>query len=80
MKKIVKLLGINFNDIKIEINKNYAVEGNFVQIRNIDKTQQELKTELLKIPGVKIIEYNTREYPYNEKLAPLIGFVKNGDR
>lgn len=80
MKKIAKLLGINFNDIKIEINKNYAVEGNFVQIRNIDKTQQELKTELLKIPGVKIIEYNTREYPYNEKLVPLIGFVKNGDR
>ena len=80
MKKIAKLLGINFNDIKIEINKNYAVEGNFVQIRNIDKTQQELKTELLKIPGVKIIEYNTREYQYNEKLAPLIGFVKNGDR
>lgn len=76
---ISKLLNITYKDIKAELAKPYVVDGTFVHLKNIDREQQELKTALLKIPAVKIIDYDIREYPYNEKLSTLLGFVQNDD-
>lgn len=76
---ISKLLNIPYKDIKAELAKPYVVDGTFVHLKNIDREQQELKTALLKIPAVKIIDYDIREYPYNEKLSTLLGFVQNDD-
>lgn len=79
LRAISKLLNITYKDIKAELAKPYVVDGTFVHLRNIDREQQELKTALLKIPAVKIIDYDIREYPYNEKLSTLLGFVQNDD-
>ena len=79
LRNIAKLLNINYRDIKSELTKSYVVDGIFVHLKNIDREQQELKTELLKIPGVKIIDYDIREYPYNEKTSTLLGFVQNDE-
>ena len=79
LRVISKLLNITYKDIKAELAKPYVVDGTFVHLKNIDREQQELKTALLKIPAVKIIDYDIREYPYNEKLSTLLGFVQNDD-
>ena len=79
LRAISKLLNIIYKDIKAELAKPYVVDGTFVHLKNIDREQQELKTALLKIPAVKIIDYDIREYPYNEKLSTLLGFVQNDD-
>ena len=79
LRAISKLLNITYKDIKAELAKPYVVDGTFVHLKNIDRKQQELKTALLKIPAVKIIDYDIREYPYNEKLSTLLGFVQNDD-
>ena len=79
LRAISKLLNITYKDIKAELAKPYVVDGTFVHLKNIDREQQELKTALLKIPAAKIIDYDIREYPYNEKLSTLLGFVQNDD-
>lgn len=79
LRAISKLLNITYKDIKAELAKPYVVDGTFVHLKNIDREQQELKTALLKIPAVKIIDYDIREYPYNDKLSTLLGFVQNDD-
>ena len=79
LKNIGKLLNISYKNIKSELAKSYVVDGTFVVLKNIDREQQELKTELLKIPGVKAVDYDIREYPYNEKLSTLLGFVQNDE-
>lgn len=79
LRAISKLLNITYKDIKAELAKPYVVDGTFVHLKNIDREQQELKTALLKIPAVKIIDYDIREYPYNEKLSTLLGFVQNDE-
>lgn len=79
LRAISKLLNITYKDIKAELAKPYVVDGTFVHLKNIDREQQELKTALLKIPAIKIIDYDIREYPYNEKLSTLLGFVQNDD-
>ena len=79
LRAMSKLLNITYKDIKVELAKPYVVDGTFVHLKNIDREQQELKTALLKIPAVKIIDYDIREYPYNEKLSTLLGFVQNDD-
>lgn len=79
LRVISKLLNITYKDIKAELSKPYVVDGTFIHLKNIDREQQELKTALLKIPAVKIIDYDIREYPYNEKLSTLLGFVQNDD-
>lgn len=79
LRAISKLLNVTYKDIKAELAKPYVVDGTFVHLKNIDREQQELKTALLKIPAVKIIDYDIREYPYNEKLSTLLGFVQNDD-
>ena len=79
LRAVSKLLNITYKDIKAELAKPYVVDGTFVHLKNIDREQQELKTALLKIPAVKIIDYDIREYPYNEKLSTLLGFVQNDD-
>ena len=79
LRAISKLLNITYKDIKAELAKPYVVDGTFVHLKNIDREQQELKTALLKILAVKIIDYDIREYPYNEKLSTLLGFVQNDD-
>lgn len=79
LRAMSKLLNITYKDIKAELAKPYVVDGTFVHLKNIDREQQELKTALLKIPAVKIIDYDIREYPYNEKLSTLLGFVQNDD-
>jgi len=79
LRAMSKLLNITYKDIKVELAKPYVVDGTFVHLKNIDREQQELKTALLKIPAVKIIDYDIREYPYNEKLSTLLGFVQNDE-
>ena len=79
LRAMSKLLNITYKDIKAELAKPYVVDGTFVHLKNIDREQQEVKTALLKIPAVKIIDYDIREYPYNEKLSTLLGFVQNDD-
>ena len=79
LRAMSKLLNITYKDIKVELAKPYVVDGTFVHLKNIDREQQELKTALLKIPAVNIIDYDIREYPYNEKLSTLLGFVQNDE-
>ena len=75
LKNIGKLLNISYKNIKSELAKSYVVDGTFVVLKNIDREQQELKTELLKIPSVKVVDYDIPESQdlqiYSYTLSPL---------
>lgn len=76
ISKISELLGIPQENIKKQINASYVKEDTFVPIKTVTKDATELKENLLKIKGIKIIDTKTRIYPYGQKTSHLLGYVQ----
>ena len=56
--------------------QKYLKEDTFVPIKTVTKDATELKENLLKIKGIKIIDTKTRIYPYGQKTSHLLGYVQ----
>lgn len=75
IKAVALLLDVSEESITNELNKSYVKDDTFVQIKKIAYDNQELKTSLLQIPGIKISTSNDRVYPLGEAAAHLTGYI-----
>ncbi len=71
IKTVASLLDVTEQSITNELGKSYVKDDTFVQIKKIPYDNQELKTSLLQIPGIKITTSNDRIYTLGEAAAHL---------
>jgi len=77
ISKISELLGISAESINKSLKASYVKDDTFVELKKVSKDEQQLKEELLKIPGIKITSAESRVYEYSEVTSHLIGYVQN---
>lgn len=77
LERIAQLLEISVQDITKQLNASYVKEDTFVQLKTIEKDNEELKEKLLKIKGVKISTSKDRSYPYKNSTSHIVGYVQN---
>lgn len=75
IKAVASLLDVTEQSITNELGKSYVKDDTFVQIKKISYDNQELKEQLLQIPGIKISSSNDRVYPLGEAAAHLTGYL-----
>lgn len=73
-QKIAPILGMDVEKLYNKINKKASIIRLHPEGRRLNSTQAE-QIANLNIPGVYLIQDNERYYPYNESMAPLIGFT-----
>lgn len=71
------LLGISTDFINKQLSLSYVKDDTFVALKNISKDNVDLKNNLLKISGVKLVDKDSRVYPYGEATSQLIGYVQS---
>lgn len=77
IQKIAELLDVSADSINKSLNANWVKSDTFVPVKKVAVSNQELKEELLQIPGIKITKVTERVYPYSEAIAHLIGYVQS---
>lgn len=77
LEKISELLEISVQDITKQLNASYVKEDTFVQLKTIEKDNEKLKEELLKIKGIKISTSKDRSYPYKNATSHIVGYVQS---
>lgn len=77
IEKISNLLGITVEYINKQLSASWVKEDTFVPIKKVEKNEEELKSSLRLIQGVKINQENSRVYPLGEAAAHLVGYVQN---
>lgn len=77
LERISELLDISTEDITKALNASYVKSDTFVQLKTIEKDNQELKDELLKIKGIKISTSKDRSYPYKNATSHIVGYVQS---
>ena len=75
--QIAGLLGITVEKIESALGAGWVKEDSFVPLRTISKDEQDLKNQLLEIPGIMISDTNLRTYPLGEAAAHLTGYIQN---
>ena len=76
LERIAQLLEISVQDITKALSASYVKDDTFVQLKTIEKDNEQLKEELLKIKGIKISTSKDRSYPYKNSTSPLVGYVQ----
>lgn len=76
IQKISELLDINIETINNNLSASYVKDDTFVPLKTILKSEVELKTKLLDIKGIKIIDSEERIYPLGEASSQLLGYVQ----
>ncbi len=76
INKISELTGVSTDYINKQLSASYVKDDTFVPIKKISKKEQDLKNNLLQIPGVKVTETEARVYPLGEEIAHLIGYIQ----
>ena len=74
--QIATLLDISEETIQNALSASYVKEDTFVPLKTVQKSEQELKNQLLEIPGIKIIDTTARVYPLGEAVSHLLGYVQ----
>lgn len=77
LEKISQLLDMSVENITKQLNASYVKSDTFVQLKTIEKDNEELKNELLKIKGIKITTSKDRSYPYKNATSHIVGYVQN---
>lgn len=62
--------------IQKSLSASYVKEDTFVPLKIVGKEEITLKTALLEIKGIKIVDSNERIYPLGEASSQLIGYVQ----
>lgn len=76
IQEVSRLLNVSVEKIKALLSASYVKEDTFVQIANIQESDQKTEKELMKIAGIKIKSSAGRVYPYAEEISHLIGYVQ----
>ena len=74
---IANLLEMDVEKIEKALSAGWVKDDSFVPIRTVSKDADELKVQLLEIPGIKISDTSERVYPLKEAAAHLTGYVQN---
>ncbi len=77
VQKIAELLDVSSDSINKSLNASWVKDDTFVPVKKVSVNNQEVKQQLLEIPGVKITKVTERVYPYAEAISHLIGYVQN---
>ena len=76
ISKISELTGVSVDYINELLSASYVKDDTFVAIKKIVDSNQELKNELLAIPGVMINKEDGRVYSLGKEASHLIGYVQ----
>lgn len=76
IKKLSTILGISVESINNKLGMSYVKDDTFVPIKNVAKTESQLKEQALSIPGVKITTESSRVYTLGKEASQLIGYVQ----
>lgn len=76
ISKISELTGVSVDYINELLNASYVKDDTFVAVKKIVDSNQELKDELLAIPGVMINKEDGRVYSLGKEASHLIGYVQ----
>ena len=76
ISKISELTGVSIDYINELLNASYVKEDTFVAVKKIVDSNQDLKNELLTIPGVMINKEDGRVYSLGKEASHLIGYVQ----
>ena len=76
ISKISELTGVSTDYINELLNASYVKENTFVAVKKIVDSNQDLKNELLTIPGVMINKEDGRVYSLGKEASHLIGYVQ----
>jgi len=76
INKVAQLLNMSEETINGYLSASYVKEDTFVPLKKIAYNQNELKQQLLRIPGIQINSTPARVYTLGEEAAHLIGYVQ----
>lgn len=76
IKKLSTILGVSEESINNKLGMSYVKDDTFVPIKNVAKTENQLKEQALGIPGVKITTESARVYTLGKEAPQLIGYVQ----
>ena len=74
--RVAELLNMSTDSINTSLSASYVKEDTFVPLKTVGKNETELKSKLLEIKGIKIIDSDERIYPLGEATAQLVGYVQ----
>lgn len=77
LERIAQLLEMNTEDITKALSASYVKDDTFVQLKTIEKDNEQLKEELLKIKGIKISTSKDRSYPYKNATSHIVGYIRS---
>ncbi len=77
IKKLSNILGVSEDSINNKLEMSYVKDDTFVPIKNVAKTESQLKEQALSIPGVKITTESSRVYTLGKEASQLIGYVQS---
>lgn len=75
VKQLSELLKMSEDQINKELNASWVKPNLFVPLKNISKTDEDLKEKVFAVSGVTNMEVGAREYPYGEDASHLIGYI-----
>lgn len=76
-EQIAELLEISVEDIEDDLSASWVKDDSFVELRVISYDEQDLKDQLLEIPGIMITDKTLRVYPLGEAAAHITGYIQS---
>lgn len=76
IQKLSTILGVSVESINNKLGMSYVKDDTFVPIKNVAKTETQLKERALSISGVKITTESSRVYTLGKEASQVIGYVQ----
>ena len=76
IQKLSTILGVSVESINNKLGMSYVKDDTFVPIKNVAKTETQLKERALSISGVKITTESSRVYTLGKEASQAIGYVQ----
>ena len=77
IQKIAQLLNISADTINTYLSSSWVEDDSFVPVKTISYDNNELKEQLLQIPGIMIDSKTDRVYPYKEATSHITGYISS---
>ncbi|MCI8418778.1 MAG: penicillin-binding transpeptidase domain-containing protein [Lachnospiraceae bacterium] len=77
LEQLAEYLDLDVARIEKALSASWVRDDTFVPIRTVAKENEELKEQVLAIPGVMISDTSLRYYPFGSKAAMLTGYVQS---
>lgn len=76
IQKLSTILGVSVESINNKLGMSYVKDDTFVPIKNVAKTETQLKERALSISGVKITTESSRVYTLGKEASQVIVYVQ----